>query len=219
MSTCTGIVAGGECDPASTFPVPADGSGAFFTTWSLFAVIAATFLLLVALFVKTCLCLKKNTKHENLPWYTWVVWGLLVMPAVNSIGVLWASQLLLALNLKLSTQNPQEMHSISQPLLGFITSVNFKSHILPGLIGALALLAAPKPRTTKTRCVFGLALVFFLIVFVGLYLAVPATTPDNHQVFGIDKINYVYNNPPLWIFGTQVVVALLVIALLAWTSS
>lgn len=180
--------------------------------------VVATLLLLVVLFVKTCLHFK-NTKHDRLPWYTWIVWGLLVMPAVNSIGVLWASQLLLALNLKLSTKDPQDMHSISQPLLGFITSVNFKSHILPGLIGALALLATPKPKTNKTRCVFGLALVFFLVVFVGLYLAVPAVTPDHQQVFGIAKINYVYNNPPLWIFGTQVVVALLVAALLAWTSS
>jgi hypothetical protein len=110
------------------------------------------------------------------------------------------------------------MHSISQPLLGFITSVNFKSHILPGLIGALTLLACPKPRTNRTRCVFGLALVVSLVVFVGLWMAVPATTSDNKQVFGIDKINYVYNDPPLWIFGTQVVVALLVIALLAWTT-
>lgn len=218
MSTCTGIVVGGECDPASTFPVPADQSGVFFTTWSLFAVIVATLFLLVGLAVKACLPFK-SMKNANLPWYAWIVLGLLVMPAVNSIGVLWASQLLLALNLKLSTKDPQDMHSISQPLLGFITSVNFKSHVLPGLIAVLALLACPKPRSNKTRCVFGLALVLFLVVFVGLWLGVPAVTPDNHQVFGIDKINYVYNNPPLWIFGTQLVVALLVIAVLAWASS
>lgn len=210
--TCTGIVVGGECDPASTFPVPADGSSAFFTTWSLFAVLVSSLLLLVALILKACFPFKLGT-------YMWVVLGLLAMPAVNSVGVLWASQLLLALNLKLSTDDPQDMHSISQPLLGFITSVNFKSHILPGLIGVLTLLACPKPRTNRTRCVFGLALVVFLVVFVGLWMAVPATTSDDNQVFGIDKINYVYNNPPLWIFGTQVVVALLVIALLAWTTT
>ena len=217
MSTCTGIVVGGQCDPASTFPVPADQTGAFFTTWSLFAVIVASLLLLLGLSVKACLPFK-SAKTDNLPWYAWIVIGLLAMPAVNSIGVLWASQLLLALNLKLSTKDPQDMHSISQPLLGFITSVNFKSHVLPGLIAVLALLACPKPRSNKTRCVFGLALLFFLVVFVALWLAVPAVTSDNQQVFGIDKINYVYNNPPLWIFGTQVVVTLLVIALLAWTS-
>ena len=106
--------------------------------------------------------------------------------------------------------------SISVTKLNYPLRDNFIGHILPALlaIGTLLLLSLGTLRTANPAIVAGVTLAILTVLFVG-YLCVPMYDTDRERnVYGWEKVNYVYGHPPVFPFvlqGFLIVAAALVI--------
>ena len=202
----TGIVTGGQCDDHTRYPVPSSGASSFYTTWSLYVCWIACGLLVVYLSMVLVGKTRRKTFQTNVLQKTpfqLITLSLIAMPAINSIGVLLASQLLLSKNFKLvSTDKELSDKSITTSFFQGMMDINFNAHIVPGLLGIVILLGLGLGRqTTRTwQANLGLACSVILLncILVGVWMAVPENSKQ-----GIDKIKDVYNDPPGLIFVFQ----------------
>lgn len=226
MADCkTGILVGGVCDDQTSYPVPSEGAPSFYTTWSMYACFAGCFLAVV--FAALSLASKSfpHSVFATHPATTWVCTILMVVSAacaVNSIGVLLASQLLLADNFKLVTNQsnqpnqpvqpvqpdqPDQPRSLSQPFFKSIMQVNFKAHIVPALLGVLIVMILPAclyktnlPHLPNQWAIVSACIFVLVALFAFIWMAVPV----ENRVFA-DKINFVYNSPDMQVFAWQFV--------------
>jgi hypothetical protein len=202
MDCKTGIVKDYTCDDQTEYPVPSGGSSIFYTTWSFNLIFAAVCLLVLFLILHAIPMLRKGILSNK--WLQLSVIPLIAMPAINSIGVLWTSQLLLAKNFKLVSQpNDSGKKGLTTTFFSGITNINFKAHILPGLVGIFVLMGLSLGRTSTSRpwkLNLGMAclIVILNLLFIGIWMAVP----ENGKT-GLNKLNDVYNNPPPWFFAAQ----------------
>jgi hypothetical protein len=164
-----------------------------------------------------------------------IVIGVIAMGAINSIGVLSTSQLLLATNFKLVDAQsgkplpPAKMEDVSLTTTFFHNSmnINFDAHIVPGILGMFLLMLLGVCRTTKTHYngkttmgrswkanlgLFGYILLLQAIL-IGVWMCVPITDDEGVKYTWIKKLKYVYANPKGYLFGIQagIVVALALI--------
>lgn len=215
FNTCqTGIRKNGECDDDTKYPVPSGGASSFYTTWSFFMMFISFGLLLVYLIMQPIKAFASITSNK---WFQLVAILLIAMPAVNSIGVLCTSQLLLSKDFKLVTTSSTDTgpKSITTPFFQETMNINFKYHILPGLLAIIVLLVLTtirhQPRSWSQSLMLGLAILVLNLFVIGIYMIVPV---DGKQ--GFDKINDVYNNPPAYIFGIQFLLVILVACLVSF---
>lgn len=222
MSCSTGIVRNYECDDETFYPVPGGGASMFYTTWSWWACMASLGLLVVYLVL---ICFSKNRQVSRLLTtylFQLFVIALIAMPAINSVGVLGASQLLLAKNFKLSDRDthkpPTHATGMTSQFFQSIQNVNFFAHILPGMLAIGILLGLSFGRQSRSSRSWqqnlGLAAMILCLnlVFVMIWMAIP--TEKGHT--WIEKVKEVYNDPPGWIFGIQAGIVLLLIFLVSF---
>lgn len=212
MADCkTGILVGGVCDNQTSYPVPSEGAPSFYTTWSLYACFAGCFLTVVCAALSLA---SKSFPNSTFAMHLATIWARTVLMvvsaacAVNSLGVLLASQLLLSDNFKLvssPSSQPDQPRSLSQKFFGSIMQVNFKAHIVPALLGALILLVLLASWAGQTKSVVAWPVVSASIfVLVALFAFIWMAVPVENRVF-VDKINLVYNSPDMQVFAWQFV--------------
>ena len=164
----TGVFAGGVCDPDVQYHVPSGGEGSFYTTWSFYLCIVGVFFLccylaatLVARSASGSSARIRNFKEQVLenPVFQLVAIALIAMPFLNSIGVLFTSQMLLAKNFKLNQTDPKdaacpkllnEPKSISTSFFDRSMNINLLFHITPAIIAIAGLLLLSLNRTGRT---------------------------------------------------------------------
>lgn len=233
----TGVRSGGICDPDVKYHVPSGGEASFYTTWSFYLCLIAVFFLACYLTVTATVKVGsgasvgiRNFKEKVLlnPVFQLVAITLIAMPFINSIGVLFTSQMLLAKNFKLGQASgsdvvcpklTDEPKSITTGFFSKTMDINLVFHIVPAIIAVAGLLLLSLNRTGRTlfrgkevqggrgwKWNLALAALIFVynLVFIGLYLAVPADGK-----FGIDKVDDVYNDPPNTFFVAQLAIVLL----------
>lgn len=219
--TCkTGIRKDGECPANWQYPVPSAGTSAFYTTWSFFycmiAVGILALYLILTLVGKGKRQQKFQTKVLENKVFQLIMISLIAMGALNSIGVLSTSQLLIAKNfglVDLKTNKPllpneMEEASLTTTFFHNVMNINLDSHIMPGILGMIMLLCLGLTRQSPRpwRWNLGLACLILIlnIVLVGIWMAVPVKDKDGKVYQGIAKLKYVYSNPPGWFFAVQI---------------
>ena len=232
----TGVRAGGVCDPDVKYHVPSGGEASFYTTWSFYLCLVAVFFLacyltatLTAKFGRGKSVAIRSFKEKVLqnPVFQLVAVALIAMPFLNSIGVLFTSQMLLAKNFKLGQatgkdiacpQLADEPKSITTGFFNKTMDINLVFHIVPAIIAVAGLLLLSLNRTGRTlyrgketrggrgpKWNLALAGLIFAynLVFMGMYMVVPADGK-----FGMAKVNDVYNDPPATFFVAQLAIVL-----------
>lgn len=226
--TCpSGIVEGGKCSTNIVYPIPSAGPAAFYTTYSWYMCMIGIVLLMVYLILTL---VGKGPRHQKFQRellqnkvFHLIMVALIAMPAINSIGVLSTSQQLLAKNFKLVDKDqgkvPDDI-SISAVFFKNAMNINVDSHIIPGLLGACALLAlglGRQPGLWNWHWKLGLAglIILLNVLLAFIWLAVPLKDDDGKTYQWIEKLKFVYADPPAELFGVQLafcVVAPLVVA-------
>lgn len=240
----TGIRDSCQLDTNTVYDAPSGGAPIFYTTWSFYMCLIAIGILFVYLCMRGIGKLGSVPGHPNLrqfnakvienPTFQAIMIALIAMPAINSIGVLSTSQLLIAKNFKLKDTTTGKV--LSPPAeadkalaTGFFTKmmdVNFKVHILPGLLGIGMLVLLALGRTTNVNYaghtksvgrswlsnlgIVGLILALNLLL-IGIWMAVP-----ENKKRGIDKLNDVYSDPPGYMFAIQLGIVLLLAFVVAF---
>lgn len=214
----TGIRTNGTC-AVWEYPVPSAGASAFFTTWSLYYILICVGLMAVYL-VMTLVGAGKHqatfkAKVLNNNGFQIIMKSLIAMGALNSIGVLSTSQLMIAKNFGLvypatkQPLNPSDMENASLTTTFFnkVMTINLNSHVIPGLLGMvlLLLLSLTRQAPRSRRCNFTLAgaTILLNLVMVGIWLAVPVKDSNGKSYAGFEKLKYVYNTPPGYFFIIQ----------------
>lgn len=164
----------------------------------------------------------------------YVLAPLALCGASNSIGVLATSQQFLgwnftqgivvtddpaATNTSLSQQKPMQVPmqqqtntsssqlGMSLPFADAVFRDNFVVHIAPALAAFVVLLLLATGRNGPAIPQWHVMVVAIacMLVFLVIYLCVPASDENGKQYFGWDKIKYVYNDPQPWMFAAQLV--------------
>ncbi len=232
-SSCpNGIIQSTTCAPADIiYPVPSAGSAAFFTSWSwVYIMFCLALGVLYAILnglgrLKTLPKLGKVT--TNVTFQVFML-SLIAMGAINSVGVFSTSQLLLAKNFKLVNTKggplPDDL-AISTSFFHNAMNINLDAHQIPAIIAILLLVLLGTCKTKQTHhkgktamgrswkanlgLFGGIMLAQILLVF--LWMAVPVKDKKTGKTYQwVEKIQYVYADPPGWFFGVQ---ALLVFVL------
>jgi hypothetical protein len=95
--------------------------------------------------------------------------------------------------------------------VSFIHRANTTVHIVPALLSAVLLLILSTCRLPDSvnPGYVTLATICCALLFVVLWASVPATDDEGREVFWVDKVNYVYNNPPAALFVPQLLFVIL----------
>jgi hypothetical protein len=139
--------------------------------------------------------------------------GLIAMPALNSIGVLSTSQLLLAKNFKLVDEKnptnplPPDL-AISTSFFHNAMNVNLDAHIVPGLLGICVLLCLglgrQSPRPWRWNLGVGSFIILLNILLAFIWMAVPVQDEKTGKDYRwVAKLEYVYDNPDGSLFIAQ----------------
>ena len=222
-SSCpNGIIQSSNCANGVVYPVPSAGSSVFYTTWSwVYCMICIGLVVVYAILHGLGKKLPKLGKATNNVVYRIVMISLIAMGAINSVGVLSTSQLLLTKNFKLVNKDdpkkpiPDNL-SISTTFFHNAMEINFDAHIVPGILAILILVLLGTCKSSKQRSwkaslglLGGMLSAQILLVF--LWMAVPVKDEKTGKTYQwIQKLKYVYADPPGYFFGVQ---ALLVIVL------
>ena len=174
--------------------------------------------------------LPKLGKATNDVTFQIIMISLIAMGAINSVGVFSTSQLLLAKNFKLvdeedPTKPIPDNLAISTSFFHNAMNINLDAHQIPAIIAILliVLLGSCKTRNTthkgKTTTgrtwkanlgLFG-GILLAQCILVFLWMAVPVKDEKTGKTYQwVEKLKYVYADPPGWFFGIQ---ALLVLVL------
>ena len=154
----TGVRAGGVCDPDVRYHVPSGGEASFYTTWSFYLCLIAVFFLVCYLAATLVAAVGSNKSigirnfKENVlqnPVFQIIAIALIAMPFLNSIGVLFTSQMLLAKNFKLKQEDGDEAvcpklrdkpKSITTSFFNKSMNLNLIFHIVPAIVAVAGLL-------------------------------------------------------------------------------
>jgi len=236
VAACASGFVSGVCDPSAKYKLPAR-HGDFYTTWSFWMCVLALCFAFVYVVAQAALgCASKPTQlrlsslhkvlHKVLAYGIAPValWG-----AANSIGVLATSQQFLGWNFTQgivtddsAQQNQnvfrqyddgtqQKQLGMTLPFTDGVFKINFVEHICPGLAAfvVLLLLATGRNGPGVNRWYVVLASAICMVVFLALYLGIPAKDESGNEYFGWDKVKYVYNDPQPWMFVAQLVLTVL----------
>ena len=180
-----------ECDGAATWQGPGGGSASFYTTWSYYAVLLCTFIILpVVWFVAT----KTRAKHSRT--FSYITMPILIGIAANSIGVGIVSQLLITRNWKPLSKSGNPV-LIKEQWVKWFTSLNTTVHLTPVLLSLLILLCVtPMPWSgTKPIMILISILVPVLMFCVWAAVPVPVSVGSTRKTSFFNKAAHVYNAP------------------------
>ena len=229
----TGMVKGGTCAGHVYYKTPAVGISAFYTTWSFILCIAACGFALVYLAGSVARKVSKGYTPFAEVTLDYILLPLIILAAANSVGVLLCSQLILKTNIKNSFHVPKgtdiNQDAVTIKFLNNMLGLNFDEHILPALLAVglvVLIICVPKAPASKKYITFAVSLLTWL-VFLIAYFCVPVQAKykkpestksakrDGKNLFFVDKINFVYNNPPWYVFVLHVITAITIICLLS----
>ena len=105
------------------------------------------------------------------------------------------------------TSTSSSQLGMSLPFADAVFRDNFVVHIAPALAAFVVLLLLATGRNGPAIPQWRVMVVAIacMLVFLVLYLCVPASDENGKQYFGWDKIKYVYNDPQPWMFAAQLV--------------
>lgn len=213
--TCAnGIYKADTCADGVKYPVPSAGKAAFYTTWSFYTCMISVGLFLVYLLMTLVGKGKKRAKFRNNvlnnKTFQLIMIGLIAMPALNSVGVLSTSQLLLAKNFKLINEDGtinKDKLALSTKFFNTSMNINLDSHIVPGLLGVCVLIGLALTRHKQRPWKWNLGIACFIILLnlllVSLWMSVPVMDDDDKPLVWIDKLKFVYADPAGWFFIVQ----------------
>lgn len=117
--------------------------------------------------------------------------GVLSFSAINSFAVLLVSSYLLSIDFD-SFFNTDTDGYINTQSCKKQQIINYRSHILPALIGIILILLLSKSKHLLNKTIVSLSYILFSIVFVLTYLSIPVTI-DNKQLRFTKKLSKIYN--------------------------
>lgn len=208
------------CASNINYPVPSAGRAAFYTTWSFYTCMISVVLFIVYLLMvlvgKGKHQARFRTKVLNNKVFQLIMIGLIAMPALNSVGVLSTSQLLLSKNFKLINEDKKQVvskddmknYALSTTFFNNAMNINLDSHIIPGLLGFCVLLGLSLTRhdARPWKWNFGIACFIILLnlLLASIWMSVPVYDEKEKKSYvWIEKIKYVYANPTAWFFILQ----------------
>lgn len=205
-----------NCAKDIRYPIPSAGKVAFYTTWSFYTCMISVGLFLVYLLMTLVGKGKKQTKFRNNvlnnKTFQLIMIGIVAMPALNSIGVLSTSQLLLAKNFKLLDKDGNvttKNLALSTKFFNSSMNINLDSHIVPGLLGICVLiglsLTRHKARPWKWNVGIACFIILLNLLLVSLWMSVPVLddNDDDKPKVWFDKLKLVYADPAAWFFVVQ----------------
>jgi hypothetical protein len=195
---------GGTCDPGTQYPVPSGGAEAFYTTWSFYGIFAALALLLIY----CCIVFIPKIKGSKALRYSFL--PVIGAFTINSMSVGLVSQILFAYNFKLAGPNATKgTKSLKTNFFEKMMGVNFKFHITPMVLAIFMMIAlllvhrATGSVWMNPWLLIGLT-VLWQVGFVMTYSSVPVKDANTGKcLYGYQKLQNVYNNPPGWIWAVM----------------
>lgn len=190
------------CLPDANFQGPGGGSGAFYTTWSFYAILIATFIVLPVTLLLTKLPGTKEFWKQN-KYISTILLGILIGFSANSIGVGVVSQLLVTENKPLVSTKTGKSPLITQDWLTYFNKLNSRVHLVPVLFAILILLLVIRiPCSTLPSVLMctsiAIPVVFF---FIWACVPIPVRTGSKEHTTPFDKAAVVYKSPPFSIEG------------------
>jgi hypothetical protein len=234
QNACPNGIIIGTCDTKSKYLI-SPNHGDFYTTWSFYmcmiaACLTVFYLLIYGVYGDAHSAAKgflSSTDPNRSGWVKfmqfftpYVLTPIIIWGAVNSLGVLATSQQMLGWNFTQSLQNAPadngaKYGGLHLSFVDYIFVNNFWAHVFPALVAVviLVLLSLGKygPNVKPWGVMVGCFVCF--AIFLGVYLLVPAKNSEGTNVFGGAKVNAVYNNPPGWMFATQICMVVLMLVL------
>ena len=190
------------CLPDADFEGPGGGSSAFYTTWSYYAILIATFIVLPVTLLLANLPGTKEFWKQN-KYVSTILLGILIGFAVNSIGVGIVSQLLVTENKPLVSTKSGKLPLVTQDWLKYFNKLNSRVHLVPVLFAILILLLVIRiPCSTSSSVLIctsiAIPVVFF---FIWACVPIPVSTGSKEHTTPFNKSAVVYNSPPFSLEG------------------
>lgn len=175
---------------------PGGGASSFYTTWSFYAIVAATCFTIITSIIFT---FSPNlTKNE---FFTTLCLAIMIGFAVNSIAVAVTSQFLL--NLSWKPVKSKCRKATDERWIKKLNKINATVHLVPVILALfiLTMTINMKWNGDKTILYFASAIVPILYFTIWLCIPVPKNKGSEEMTDFTNKVVYVYNYPSTWIMG------------------
>ena len=195
-------------DNAAKWRGPGGGASSFYTTWSFYAIIAATCFTVIMGIIFAF-----SPKLASCEWFSTLCLALMIGFAVNSLAVAVTSQFLLNFNWK--PLNPNSRTAADENWIKKLNNINATVHLLPVILALVILTITINMKWTGNKTILYFAAVCVPIIYFTIWLCIPVpkSKGSSEQTNFTNKVAYVYNFPSTWIMGLMPIV----VALAAFT--
>lgn len=195
-------------DNSAKWKGPGGGASSFYTTWSFYAIIAATCFTVIMGIIFAF-----SPKLASCEWFSTLCLALMIGFAVNSLAVAVTSQFLLNFNWK--PLNPKSRTAADENWIKKLNNINATVHLLPVILALVILTITINMKWTGNKTILYFAAVCVPIIYFTIWLCIPVpkSKGSSEQTNFTNKVAYVYNFPSTWIMGLMPIV----VALAAFT--
>ena len=194
------------CKPDSTakWKGPGGGASSFYTTWSFYAIIAATCFTVIMGIIFAF-----SPKLASCEWFSTLCLALMIGFAVNSLAVAVTSQFLLNFNWK--PLNPQSRTAADENWIKKLNNINATVHLLPVILALVILTITINMKWSGNKTILYFAVLSVPIIYFTIWLCIPVpkNKGSSEMTNYTNKVAYVYNFPSTWIMGLMPIAAVL----------
>jgi hypothetical protein len=182
------------CNEKSKWQGPGGGKNKYYTTWSYYAIILASIIVVPFYF------LAKFTNLANSKLFIFIMLSLLIGIAINSIAVGVTSQCLVAEWKPVSGKEDEES-LIREKWVEWFTKTNIRAHLVPVLLSILILIIITKIpyNFTSNNLIMSSILVPVIYFFIWDITPIPIKENSKQTTNIFNKPKYVYNNPSFYV--------------------
>ena len=193
-------------DNSATWKGPGGGASSFYTTWSFYAIIAATcFAVLMGIVFAF------SPKLARTEWFSTLCLAIMIGFAVNSLAVAVTSQFLLNFNWKPLNPDPTARTAADEKWIKKLNNINATVHLLPIILALVILTITIRMRWKGNKTILYFVALSVPIIYFTIWLCIPVpkSKESNEMTNFTNKVAYVYNYPSTWIMGLMPIAAAL----------
>ena len=150
------------------------GASSFYTTWSFYAILAATcFAVLMGIIFAF------SPKLARTEWFSTLCLAIMIGFAVNSLAVAVTSQFLLNFNWK--PLNPNSRTAADEKWIKKLNNINATVHLLPVILALVILTITIRMRWKGNKTILYFAALSVPIIYFTIWLCVPVPEKQRNQ--------------------------------------
>lgn len=205
MTNCDENTKKPMCDEQAKWQGPGGGRSTFYTTWSFYAIIFGSIIVI------PFLLLSKFTHLGNNKIFTYILLSLLIGIAINSIGVAVTSQALVV-DWKPVSGIPGKESLIREKWVEWFTKLNIRVHLIPVIASIFILILITKIPYKVSCHQLMITSIVLPVIFFFIWASIPVPiSPNSKQSTNIfNKASYVYNKPTLLVESTLPITIILI---------